>query len=97
MVGALEAGADLLRNQGKYVGLTGHIGARLIARASPRGRCFSNPEATSVGADLSAVYREGSRGDHARVTRHSGNRCRMLDLQRGGHLFRYHAGRLGPG
>jgi hypothetical protein len=69
----------------------------LIARASPQGGCFSNPEAASVGTDLSAVYRDDSRGDHPRVTRHRGNCCRMLDLQRGGHLFRYHAGRFGSG
>jgi hypothetical protein len=69
----------------------------LIARASPHGGCFSNPEAASVSTDLSAVYRDDSCGDHPRVTRHRGNCCRMLDLQRGGHLFRYHAGRLGPG
>jgi hypothetical protein len=51
----------------------------------------------SVGADLSAVYREGSRWNQSGVTSHSGNCDRMLDLQRGGHLFRHHAGRLGPG
>jgi hypothetical protein len=31
------------------------------------------------------------------VASHSGNCDRMLNFQRGGHIFRHHAGRLGPG
>jgi hypothetical protein len=66
------------------------------ATGEPGGRCFCGSEAVSVAADLSAVYCEGSRGNQSSVASHIGNCDRMLDLQRGEHLLRHHAGRLNP-